>query len=273
TNGDVVASLVNSSESITITNNNGSAQYTFTSNGSFTFTFKDAVGNTGSATAAVSWIDKDKPTAQIAYNPATATTGPVTATLVNPSEPITITNNGGLDKYVFTQNGSFIFEFRDAAGNVGTATATVTWINTESKNGTIYISCPLYVGGTRVGCVNLKAVKTSCSPTATGYFKYQTVSCPSFSIWGPKSSQLCTGTLISFFMTDLTTSDKRVILEYAVGGVNDPKHVNDSAKRVKIIINGGTRPASFEMIVYDANGNELSRYSGALAQGTVWVWQ
>lgn len=273
TNGSVVASLINPSESITITNNGGSNQYAFNANGSFTFAFKDAVGNTSSATATVTWIDKEMPTAQVSYNPSTSTTGPVTATLVNPSEPITITNNGGSDKYVFTQNGSFTFQFKDAAGNQGTATATVTWINTESRNGKLYIACPLYVGCNRIGYVNLSAVKTSSSPTATGYFKFQNSSCPGFSIWGPKSWPCSTGSLISFFMSDLNTSDKRVILEYAVGGVCDAKHINDPARRVKITINGVNKPVSFEMVVYDANGTVLSKQTGVLAQGTVLLWQ
>lgn len=57
---NVVASIT-PSESVTVTNNNGSASYTFTENGSFTFKFVDAAGNTGEVTAVVSNIDKVAP--------------------------------------------------------------------------------------------------------------------------------------------------------------------------------------------------------------------
>ena len=56
TSGSVVATLTGASEPITITNNSGSNTFTFTSNGSFTFDYTDAVGNTGSTTATVNNI-------------------------------------------------------------------------------------------------------------------------------------------------------------------------------------------------------------------------
>ncbi len=67
TNGKVIARLINPSTDITITNNNGSDTYVFTENGEFTFEFKDEYGKTGSATATVTWIDKDIPDADIDY--------------------------------------------------------------------------------------------------------------------------------------------------------------------------------------------------------------
>jgi len=57
TSSDVIATLENESEGITITNNWGSATYTFTGNTTFTFEFEDASGNTGSTLARVDWID------------------------------------------------------------------------------------------------------------------------------------------------------------------------------------------------------------------------
>lgn len=60
TNSDVTATL-NPSESVTVTNNSGNTTYTFTDNGTFTFEFVDLAGNTGSATATVSNIDKTAP--------------------------------------------------------------------------------------------------------------------------------------------------------------------------------------------------------------------
>lgn len=172
TNGNVVARLINkSSDSVRITNNNGSDTYTFTENGSFTFEFiDDDTGKTGTATATVDWIDREAPTATIEYDVKTATNGSVFATL-KPSEDITVTSidkyrenadgkvidisgnvledltidEGGYVKdldgntignvspflHIFRQNGSYTFEFVDKAGNKGEATATVDWIDQE----------------------------------------------------------------------------------------------------------------------------------------------
>ncbi|HZG83435.1 endo-1,4-beta-xylanase [Paenibacillus sp.] len=72
--------------------------------------------------------DDVPPTATVSYSEEGPTNGDVVAVLV-PSEPVTITNNGGSLSYTFTENGSFTFEFVDAAGNAGTATATVANID------------------------------------------------------------------------------------------------------------------------------------------------
>ncbi|MEJ8554506.1 carboxypeptidase regulatory-like domain-containing protein [Tepidibacter sp. Z1-5] len=73
-------------------------------------------------------IDKTPPTATINYSTTDPTIESVIATLV-PSENVTVTNNNGLLTYTFTENGSFTFEFRDIAGNTGTAIAVVNNIN------------------------------------------------------------------------------------------------------------------------------------------------
>jgi endo-1,4-beta-xylanase len=70
TNGNVVATL-ETSEPVTITNNGGSASYTFAANGSFTFEFVDAAGNAGAATAVVANIDKTAPALKLSANRAT----------------------------------------------------------------------------------------------------------------------------------------------------------------------------------------------------------
>ena len=131
TNEDVVARLVNPSTDIRITNNNGSNTYIFKDNTSFIFEFIDDVtGKTGSAEANVTWIDREKPTATIQYSTTSHTNDEVVATLV-PSEEVTVLNNA--DKtYTFEKNGSFTFEFQDAAGNKGEATARVYWIGIPS---------------------------------------------------------------------------------------------------------------------------------------------
>ena len=57
----VVATLTDESESITITNNGGKRDYTFTENKEFTFEFVDKAGNKGTAKATVDWIGKEEP--------------------------------------------------------------------------------------------------------------------------------------------------------------------------------------------------------------------
>ena len=71
------------------------------------------------------------PTAGIAYSTTEKTSGTVVARLVNPSRKITITNNNGLDAYVFSENGEFTFEFEDENGAQGSSTAKVTWIDKD----------------------------------------------------------------------------------------------------------------------------------------------
>ena len=68
-------------------------------------------------------------TATINYDIESLTDQPVTATISFDTLGITITNNGGNDSYVFTENGTFTFEFEDEFENSGTAEAKVSWIN------------------------------------------------------------------------------------------------------------------------------------------------
>ncbi len=131
TNQNVTATLVNPSTEITVTNNGGSTSYTFTENGTFTFEFTDKAGNKGTATATVTWIDKKAPVATITYSTQDTTSENVTATITFDKTNVTITNNSGNNTYTFTENGTFTFEFVDKAGNTGTSTATVTWIEKE----------------------------------------------------------------------------------------------------------------------------------------------
>lgn len=73
------------------------------------------------------------PTATVSYDVTKTTFKAVTAT-ITPSEPITVVNNGGSSSYKFYFNGSFTFQFIDALGMPGTATATVKNIKTKSKD-------------------------------------------------------------------------------------------------------------------------------------------
>ena len=74
------------------------------------------------------------PTAGIGYSTTEKTNEAVIARLINPSTNITITNNDGKDTYVFTENGSFTFEFEDEQGREGTATAKVDWIDKKGPD-------------------------------------------------------------------------------------------------------------------------------------------
>ena len=135
TNKTVVATL-KPSEKVKITNNGGKDTYSFTKNGSFTFEFEDMVGNKGTATAKVNWIDRTVPTATFNYSTKALTNKNVTVTL-NPSKKVTILNNNGKDTYTFTKNGEFTFEFIDAAGNKNKAVAKVNWIDKTPPKATI----------------------------------------------------------------------------------------------------------------------------------------
>lgn len=141
TNQNVTATI-STSELVTITNNNGSSSYSFTNNGSFTFEFVDAAGNTGSTTATVSNIVKAPPTATVAYN-TTAPTNQNVIAVVTPSVPVTITNNGGSASYTFTNNGSFTFQFVDAAGLAGSVTATVSNIDRTAPTVSLSVDKPV----------------------------------------------------------------------------------------------------------------------------------
>lgn len=141
TNQDVTATLT-MDPTITILNNNGSNIYVFTENGSFEFELQNAAGTKGSVAAAVTWIDKETPTATVTYSPHKLTNQDVTAAII-PSEEVTVTNNGGSLSHTFTENGSFAFEFEDKAGNKGTVNATVDWIDKEPPAITLLGDNPL----------------------------------------------------------------------------------------------------------------------------------
>ena len=68
--------------------------------------------------------DTTPPVGNIVYT--TNEDGSITATISFNEANVTITNNDGKNTYVFTKNGEFTFEFKDEAGNQGTATAKVT---------------------------------------------------------------------------------------------------------------------------------------------------
>ena len=131
TNGEVIAELV-PNEEVTILNGVGVNPncYYFDDNGEFTFEFVDKAGNKGSATAKVDWIDKIAPTAELHYDIANPTNEDVTVTIENFSEEgVKVVNNNNSNSYTFKDNGEFIFEIVDKAGNRNTIVAKVNWID------------------------------------------------------------------------------------------------------------------------------------------------
>ena len=85
----------------------------------------DKAGNKVCKVLEIENIDKIAPEATINYT--TNEDGSITAK-ISFNEETVITNNEGKDTYVFTKNGEFIFEFKDLAGNIGTAKVVVASI-------------------------------------------------------------------------------------------------------------------------------------------------
>lgn len=137
--------------------------FTFLRNGIFTFLVQDQAGNIGEIEAVVDWIDTAAPKTAIEYSTRDTTSGPVVARLVKVApaeglgegmgagegtseyfqpiekelydenglqynEEFIVTNNNGSAEYVFTENGEFVFMYRDEAGNTAMTRARVDWI-------------------------------------------------------------------------------------------------------------------------------------------------
>lgn len=102
--------------------------YVCTDNKEISVTVTDAAGNSITKNFIVDYIDKEAPIGTITYTPNSITNRNVRAVLTL-NEPAKILNNNGKAEYVFTQNGEFVFEFEDYAGNKGTITAVVDWID------------------------------------------------------------------------------------------------------------------------------------------------
>ncbi|MFE8697850.1 immunoglobulin-like domain-containing protein [Cytobacillus sp. FJAT-53684] len=132
TNANKTVKLI-TDEPVQVTNNNGEFTHTFTTNGSFTFEFKDEAGNISSATAEVRNIDKEGPRVKIVriyddHKTITDKEGNVFTSGVtlevqkadaNAKDFIvngTPENNNGRVK-VITENGYATFTVSDAFGN------------------------------------------------------------------------------------------------------------------------------------------------------------
>lgn len=123
------------SEEVTVLNNDGSMEYTFTKNGEFTFEFVDKAGNEGSATAIVNWIAK-VPEYTLTYSTKEWTNQDVVVTL-DIEEGYKIVSNNGTNTYTFTQNGEDNFEYIDENGNRGMIPIRVDWIDKIKPEATL----------------------------------------------------------------------------------------------------------------------------------------
>ena len=93
---------------------------------------KDQNGHYQSESSAYSltWtLDLTPPDGIIEYSITQPTNQDVIAKLVNDSEILKIINNEGSSTKLFSENGSFTFEFEDQAGNSNESAASVTWID------------------------------------------------------------------------------------------------------------------------------------------------
>lgn len=142
TNESITAQLQLEDENGCVILSEGGDTHTFNENGEFLFEFTDELGNSGSIKAVVKNIDKTPPEGSIIYTtaemPADLDTAPVTVYL-SVNEPVKVTNNEGSFRYIFEDNGEFVFEFEDKAGNPGTATAVIdTLTSTEEYVDIVY---------------------------------------------------------------------------------------------------------------------------------------
>ncbi|OKP96959.1 hypothetical protein [Paenibacillus sp. P46E] len=94
-------------------------------------------------------VDGTIPQASIKYAQSLPTNNNVTVMLDKPSEEIVVTNNNGKMTHTFTENGTFTFEFKDAAGNAGKAEAVVNIIDKEAPKVKVVRSYQYGVDGSK----------------------------------------------------------------------------------------------------------------------------
>lgn len=119
----------------------GDNKHLFSENGEFEFTYIDYNNKEKTIKAEVTWIDKVIPTAKVEYDITESTQFMVKATLRDFSkEGITIINGDEDGGHTFHENGAFIFEIQDRAGNIGFVKAEVTWIVKDNDNKLVFNS-------------------------------------------------------------------------------------------------------------------------------------
>ncbi len=106
-----VTATITANEPINILNNYQKDTKVFTENEEYTFMAEDKAGNRVDVNISITNIDKSEPIFNIDYSTLEPTNGEVTATLTC-NLPITILNNDGSNKMLFTENGRKYFKVK-----------------------------------------------------------------------------------------------------------------------------------------------------------------
>lgn len=127
-----VFATVSADESVTWLNNGGKPSMQFKSNGSFIFKAQDYAGNESEITVVVNNITKESTPIVLEYSTIEPTNEDVYATIYPEdkiNDVIFIINNDNSKIRKFEQNGEFAFSYRNPAGIMGDAIASVSNIN------------------------------------------------------------------------------------------------------------------------------------------------
>lgn len=129
TNQNVTATITFNRDDVTITNNDGSNEYVFEENGTFTFEYIDSEGNRSQNIARVTWIDKEGP--QININYETINNGKVVQVTIQANEELkplegwTLSEDRLSISKTFDENQTETIQLSDLAGNIVEATINV----------------------------------------------------------------------------------------------------------------------------------------------------
>jgi len=85
-------------------------------------------------------VDYRLPTGKLEYSTTEPTNGNVIVTFIPNKDNIIVTNNDGEFTYTFTENGVFVFRFKDSLDQVGSLAAAVSNIDKIAPTGTIEYS-------------------------------------------------------------------------------------------------------------------------------------
>ena len=150
TNQNVTATITFNRDDVTITNNDGSNQFVFEENGTFTFEYIDSEGNVSQNVARVTWIDKEEPQVNINYETINNEKLVIVTIQANeqlePIEGWTLSEDRLSISKTFDKNQTETIQIRDLAGNIVETTINVQSIepseddetqNSESTTNTI----------------------------------------------------------------------------------------------------------------------------------------
>ena len=121
TNQNVTATITFNRDDVTITNNDGSNEYVFEENGTFTFEYIDSEGNRSQNIARVTWIDKEGP--QININYETINNGKAVQVTIQANEELkpmegwTLSEDRLSISKTFDENQTETVQLSDLAGN------------------------------------------------------------------------------------------------------------------------------------------------------------